>query len=79
MVEVGAAVVVVKGEFDEIKSARFLQQEDLLLLVEHPLHGSKGAIKGDILFTEPFPIASVKDVDILFKGSNTDAVDSEQA
>lgn len=57
MVLVTGAGVVVIGELYEVKPAVILNGEDLLLLVEHPLHASQVLLEINDLLAIPLPVA----------------------
>lgn len=67
MVEVLAACMIRKRELYEINAAAILDEENLLLLVEHPFKNGKRLLQMNDLLTEPLPVASVKDQDRFFQ------------
>ncbi len=65
MIKVSARCIVSEVELHKVDAAIFLDQEELLFLIKHPLEGGERTIQAKDLLAEPFPVASVEDKDML--------------
>ena len=65
MIKVSTRSIVCEVELHKVDAAIFLDQEELLFLIKHPLEGGEGAVQAKGLLAEPFPVATVEDKDLL--------------
>lgn len=65
MIKVSTGCSVGEVKLHKVDAAICLDQEELLLFIEHPLEGGEWAIQAKDLLAEPFPVAPVEDKDML--------------